>query len=124
MSAGLTLLFTSGNGGKPATLIAASVYDDSPASTTFTEGVSEDMREGWAQNVLGKWEHATDKSPENVGELIAYNMILPVAYEEFGSRDEAQARADELISTTPPITAQQYIAQRPAQDQQTAGGTE
>lgn len=124
MSAGMTLFFTGGYAGTPSTLISASVYDADGVTTSFTAGVDADMREGWEQNVLGKWDHATDKTPKNVGELIAYNMLLPVAYEEFDTKDAAQARADELVSADPVLTAEAYGQQRQSRDADTAGGTQ
>lgn len=90
-------------------LIAASVVDEDACETFFGPAASAEMREGWAENVQGKWEYAPDKTPSSVAETIAYNMIMPVTYEEFTSRDEAKARADELLSADPPITTGTYV---------------
>ncbi len=125
MAAGLVLLFSHvvGEDQSSAKLLAASVFDADSCRTVFPSDVDPDMREGWDQNVAGKWDHANDKTPGNVGELIRYNMLLPTAYEEFDTLDAASQRADALVTADPPTNAQTYVATR-TQNQPTAGGTE
>lgn len=118
MSVGLVLLFDLAAGDPTGgALLAATIVDESGVSTTFTEAASDKARTSWEQNVTGNWEHTTLRTPSDFGRLLGYNMLAPVAYEEYATRDEAKTRSDELISNSPDLRAGTYSNPAPAPDE-------